>query len=116
MYVYVPGFVGDTMNSVLAITASVGVPIATHASATIPHDAGGQDPSPTTRVPPYPDQANLRSEDSATGKTEGGNIELRSVALRLTPPRTEAPTRGQRDATQAIDDLRQLEENVWKIH
>jgi len=58
----------------------------------------------------------LRSEDSATGKTEGGNIELRSVALRMTQPRTEAPTRGQRDATQAIYDLGQLEENVWEIH
>jgi len=34
----------------------------------------------------------------------------------MTQPQTEAPTRGQRDATQAIYDLSQLEENVWEIH
>jgi hypothetical protein len=55
----------------------------------------------------------LRSEDSATGKTEGGPIELgRSHALRMTQPHADALAHGKRDATQAIGDFRRLEEDA----
>ena len=62
--------------------------------------------------PRQPDEA-FESEDSATGKTEGGRIELRrSRALRMTQPHADALAHGKRDATQAIGDLRQLEEDA----
>ncbi len=69
-----------------------------------------------TTWPVAPDEG-LRSEDSATGKTEGGRIELRrSHALRMTEPHADALAHGKRDATQAIGDLRRLEEEAWRIH
>jgi hypothetical protein len=59
----------------------------------------------------------LRSEDSATGKTKGGRIELRRRhALHMTQPHADALAHGKRDAAQAIDDLRGLEEEAWRIH
>ena len=58
----------------------------------------------------------LRSEDSATGKTERGRIELRPDALGMTEPHGDALAHGKRDAPQAIDDLRRLEEEAWRLH
>jgi hypothetical protein len=55
----------------------------------------------------------LRSEDSATGKTEGGRSELRrSHVLRMKQPHARALAHGKRDATQLIGNLCRLEENA----
>src|SRR5262245_49845905 len=58
----------------------------------------------------------LRSEDSATGKTECDRIELRRHALGMTEPHGDALAHGKRDAPQASDDLRRLEEEAWRLH
>ena len=58
----------------------------------------------------------LRSEDSATGKTECDRIELRGHALGMPEPHGDALAHGKRDAPQAIDDLRGLEEEAWRLH
>jgi hypothetical protein len=58
----------------------------------------------------------LRSENSATGKSERCRIELRSHALRMSQPRAGALAYGKRDATQAIGDFRRREEDAWRIH
>ena len=67
-------------------------------------------------IPPHRMQR-LRSEDSATGKTEGGCSELRrSDALCTKQPHARALAHEQRDATKVIGDRRRLEENAWSIH
>ena len=106
MWADVPGFVCDTMNSQSAITASVGFR-SRHASVRISTTPGGRDLSRDDPGSPSHRMRRLRSEDSATGKAEGGDIELcRSHALRMMQPHADAPAHGKRDATQAIDDLR----------
>jgi hypothetical protein len=70
----------------------------------------------TTGSPPHR-MGRLRSEDSATGKTEGGRSELRRThALRMKQPHARALAHGQRDATQAVGNLCRLEENALSIH
>ena len=58
----------------------------------------------------------LRSEDSATGKTKRRRIELRRHTLGMTEPHGDALAHGKRDAPQASDDLRRLEEEAWRLH
>ena len=58
----------------------------------------------------------FRSEDSATGKAERDRINLRRHVFRMTQLQAGALAQGQCDATQVIYDLRQLEDNVSRIH
>jgi hypothetical protein len=111
-----PGVVADTINREPAITASAGFPITTHASVRFRRRwrAGPVPRQPGPR--PY-GMRRLRSENSATGKSEGRRSELRrSHALRMSQPRAGALAHGKRDATQAIGDLRRREEDAWRIH
>src|SRR5262249_34502694 len=111
-----PGVVADTINRKPAITASAGFPTATHACVRFRRR---RRTGPVARQPGprrY-GMRRLRSENSATGKSEGRRSELRrSHALRMSQPRTGALPYGKRDATQAIGDLRRCEEDAWRIH
>src|SRR5215471_18896772 len=65
------------MNSKPAITASIGVPSRATRECANSGDARGRSRA-TTSVPPYR-MRRLRSEDSATGETEGEHTEPRVI-------------------------------------